>query len=218
MSVCGRTVSELLELMTAGQASCREIVAAHLDCIEAVDDRIGAFLHVDREDALRQAQLIDDRRARGESLGKLAGTPVAVKDNLCTSGKPTSCASRMLERFVPPYDAHVIERLRAEDAVIIGRTNLDEFAMGSSCENSALQQTPQPLGSGPNSRRIQRRLGGGGRRKHDATCHRLRYRRLDSSTGIVLWRRGLEAHVRSGVAIRAGGVCQFAGSNRAIRR
>jgi aspartyl-tRNA(Asn)/glutamyl-tRNA(Gln) amidotransferase subunit A len=105
---------------------------------------VNAFLNVDRERALAQARAVDDKRRRGERVGKLGGLPVAIKDVICTKGEPTTCASRMLKNFVPPYDAHVITRLREADAVLIGRTNMDEFAMGSSTENSAFQTTRNP--------------------------------------------------------------------------
>lgn len=112
--------------------------------IDAVDGRVGAFLEVDRDGALRQAAEIDDRRARGEPLGPLAGMTIALKDVLCRRGWVASCASRMLERFVSPYDATVVGRLLAADAVLLGRVNMDEFAMGSSCESSAFQVTRNP--------------------------------------------------------------------------
>src|SRR5207247_3704604 len=99
---------------------------------------------VDRDRALTQARAVDDKRRRGERVGRLGGVPVAIKDVICTRSEPTTCASRMLKNFIPPYDAHVITRLREADAVLIGRTNMDEFAMGSSTENSAYQVTRNP--------------------------------------------------------------------------
>jgi aspartyl-tRNA(Asn)/glutamyl-tRNA(Gln) amidotransferase subunit A len=136
--------SDLISQLASGALKS---VALTERCLSAIDNRdgsIGAFLHVDREDALKQAAAIDTRRGRGEKLGPLAGVPVAIKDVLCQTGQPTTCASRMLEKFVPPYDAHAITRLREAGAVLLGRANMDEFAMGSSCENSAYKLTHNP--------------------------------------------------------------------------
>ena len=144
MSLSTHTTQDLLDQLQSGQLTSTELVTTCLDRIDAQDERIGALLHFEREQALQQAAEIDRRRQAGETLGMLAGLPVAIKDNICANGTRTTCASRMLENFVPPYDAHIIERLRQADAILLGRTNLDEFAMGSSCENSAFQQTRNP--------------------------------------------------------------------------
>lgn len=144
MSLVDRTATELLELMHQGQATSVEITRAYLDQIEQHDATVGAFLRVDRDGALAQAEAIDARRKLKEPLGKLAGLPVAVKDVLCANGEITTCGSRMLEHFRPPYDATVVAKLRHADAVLIGRTNMDEFAMGGSTENSAFQRTTNP--------------------------------------------------------------------------
>ncbi|MEO8498864.1 MAG: amidase, partial [Planctomycetota bacterium] len=144
MSVLESTATELLADLTAGKVSATELTEACLAQIEKRDGAIGAFLNVDAERALTQAQDIDDRRRAGAKLGLLAGLPVAVKDILCTKGWTTTCGSRMLEHFVPPYDATVISKLKAADAVLIGKTNMDEFAMGGSTENSAFKKTHNP--------------------------------------------------------------------------
>mgnify|MGYP002623103678 FL=1 len=122
-------------------------VAATEEALRAIDQRdgpIGAYLGVDRDEAIRQAEAVDRKRSTGEPVGLLAGLPVTIKDNICMRGARVTCASRMLESFVSPYDAHVIERIRAEDGVLLGRANLDEFAMGSSCEHSAFHATHNP--------------------------------------------------------------------------
>ncbi len=138
------TAADLLGLLETGGVSAEEVARAFLDRIDRHDGRIHSFLHLDPEAALAQARSVDDRRRRGEPLGRLAGLPVAVKDVLCARGEPTTCGSRMLANFRPPYDATAIARLRAADAVLIGRTNMDEFAMGSSTENSAFGPTRNP--------------------------------------------------------------------------
>ena len=144
MTLCGRTAPELLATMAAGEATAVEVATAFLDRIAARDGAVHAFLHVDRDATLEQADAVDRKRRSGEPLGTLAGLPVAVKDNLCARGAPTTCSSKMLEKFVSPYDATVVRRLRDADAVLVGRTNLDEFAMGSSTENSAFGTTRNP--------------------------------------------------------------------------
>lgn len=146
MSLTTLPASELHSKLTRGEVSAVEVTRACLDAITERDSTVAAFLHVDRDGALKQAEAIDRKRTSG-TVGRLAGLPIALKDNLCETGAPCTCASRMLKNFVPPYDAHVVERLKGEDAVLIGRVNLDEFAMGSSCENSAFQKTTNPWNS-----------------------------------------------------------------------
>jgi aspartyl-tRNA(Asn)/glutamyl-tRNA(Gln) amidotransferase subunit A len=138
------TAAQLLAKLNARQVTAVDVAQAYLARIESLDGKIGAFLSARREAALAQAEEIDQRRAAGKRVGLLAGLPVAVKDVICVRGEPTTCASRMLENFRPPYDATVVEKLRAADGVIIGKTNLDEFAMGGSCENSAFKTTRNP--------------------------------------------------------------------------
>ena len=144
MSVIDQSAHELCQHLADRSLSSVDVCSAYLNQIERHDEAVGAFLRVDRDAVLAQAAAVDRRRNNGETLGLLAGLPVAVKDVLCTRGEPTTCASRMLENFVPPYDATVIERLRVADAVLIGKTNMDEFAMGGSTENSALGTTRNP--------------------------------------------------------------------------
>ena len=139
-----KSATELVALMEAGVTTSEEITQACLDQIEAVDGAVHAFLAVDADRALASARAIDARRAAGERLGPLAGVPIAIKDNFCYQGLPTTCGSRILEGWLPPYDATVVQRLLAADLVILGKTNMDEFAMGSSTETSAWGPSHNP--------------------------------------------------------------------------
>lgn len=152
-----RSAAELAAAIRSGETTSTEVTQAHLERITAVDGDVHAFLKVDADGALEQAAEVDRRIAAGEELSPLAGVPVAVKDNIATRGLETTAASRILEGWKPPYDAHVIERLRSVGTPIIGKTNLDEFAMGASTEFSAygpscnpwdLERTPGGSGGG----------------------------------------------------------------------
>ncbi len=137
------TLHEAADLLRRHEVSSVELTRAALDRIHAIDGRIHAFLTLTEDLALQQAREADERLARGEG-GPLTGVPSAIKDVICARGVRTSCGSRILENFVPPYDAHVIERLRQAGFVMLGKTNMDEFAMGSSGENSAYGPTLNP--------------------------------------------------------------------------
>jgi len=138
------TAHEIREKILRREFSAVEAACDCLARIKAVDGRVKAFLLVDEEGALIAARAVDEKIARGGKAGRLAGVPVAVKDVLCTKGVRTTCGSKILANYIPPYDAHVVERLKAEDAVILGKTNMDEFAMGSSTENSGFFTTRNP--------------------------------------------------------------------------
>src|SRR5437879_1067245 len=139
-----RTATELSQLLARGETTSEAVTGEFLKAIKQRDEKVRAFLHIDESAALNQARIVDAKRKRGEQLGSLAGVPVAIKDVLCIQGVPTTCGSKILQNFVPPYDAHAIEKLKQADAVLLGKTNLDEFAMGSSTENSAYQVTRNP--------------------------------------------------------------------------
>ncbi len=164
------------EQVRTGARSAEEVTLEALASIEARDGAIHAFVHVAKEQALDQARAIDARHARGEALGPLAGVPIAIKDAISTRSIPSTAASKILAGYVPAFDATVIERLRAADAVIIGKTNLDEFAMGSSTENSAFGVTRNPWD-------LERTPGGSSGGSAAAVAARLVCCSLGSDTG-----------------------------------
>jgi aspartyl-tRNA(Asn)/glutamyl-tRNA(Gln) amidotransferase subunit A len=142
--VIGATIHELTTAYAAGERSPVAVAEAYLARIDALDPRVGAYLTLMRDEALAAARLSEARYRAGRPVGPLDGAPVALKDVFCTRGVRTTCGSRILEAFVPPYDATLVDRLRAAGAVILGKTNMDEFAMGSSTEHSAFHVTRNP--------------------------------------------------------------------------
>ena len=143
-SLLASSTREIHQRLRSGEVTALQIVEASLQAISETDPQIRAFLSLQADRAMAQATAIDERRQQSQSVGLLAGLPIGVKDLICERDVTCSCASKMLEKFVSPYDAHVIERLRQNDAVFVGRLNMDEFAMGSSGENSAFQVTRNP--------------------------------------------------------------------------
>jgi aspartyl-tRNA(Asn)/glutamyl-tRNA(Gln) amidotransferase subunit A len=142
------TARELSALLARKKVSACEIAEAVFARIDAVEGKVNAYLTLTRETAMAQAAAVDERRARGEAVGPLAGIPTAIKDVLCTRGVRTTCASKILDRFVPPYDATAVARLNAAGAVMVGKANCDEFAMGSSTENSGYGPSRNPWDTG----------------------------------------------------------------------
>ncbi|MDV3426197.1 MAG: Asp-tRNA(Asn)/Glu-tRNA(Gln) amidotransferase subunit GatA [Bacillota bacterium] len=144
MKIEEMSAASLREAVLNKELNCRDIIKAYFERIDKVESKVDAYLTLCREDAFKKADEIDEKIEKGIPVGLLAGIPIAVKDNICTDDIRTSCASKMLEDFIPPYDATVVKRLKEEDAIIIGKTNMDEFAMGSSTENSAFKKTRNP--------------------------------------------------------------------------
>src|ERR1700687_4129846 len=140
----GISATEFVSQAKAGTISVEEFVAKTLDRIKLVEDKIHAFITVDYQNALTKAKKIDKKIRSKDKVGTCFGMPVSIKDNICTAGIKTTCASKMLENFVAPYDATVVSRLKSEDAIIVGKVNLDEFAMGSTTEFSYFGPSRNP--------------------------------------------------------------------------
>jgi aspartyl-tRNA(Asn)/glutamyl-tRNA(Gln) amidotransferase subunit A len=138
------TATELSQMLQNKECSAEELTRSVYDRIHEVEDKVEAYVTLTEELALEKAKEVDQKRAQGEALHSLAGIPIAIKDNICTRGTATTCSSKMLEHFVPPYDATVIEKLKACDYVPLGKVNMDEFAMGSSTETSYFKKTKNP--------------------------------------------------------------------------
>lgn len=139
------SVHRLSELMGKKEVSSEELTRFYLEHIGRVEDEIKAFVTLTKEEALARARAVDEKRAKGEELSPLAGIPMAAVDNICTRGVKTTCASQILYNFIPPYDATVAERLKGAGAILVGKCNMDEFAMGSSTENSGYFATRNPF-------------------------------------------------------------------------
>ena len=144
MSLYKKTAHELHQLLQSKEISALELTKNIFDRIDAKENEIGAYLEITKSQAEETAKIVDEKISRGEKISALEGIPCAIKDNICTKGIKTTCASKILENFVPPYDATVITKLKSQNPVLIGKVNLDEFAMGGSTENSAYKITKNP--------------------------------------------------------------------------
>ena len=138
------TVHELADKLATGEITSEAIVNSYYDRINAKDNDVRAYISLMKEEAIATAKQIDEKRKNGEKVGKYAGIPIGIKDNMNIVGTKTTCSSKILENFVSPYDATVIEKLRNEGIIFLGKLNMDEFAMGSSTENSAFFNTHNP--------------------------------------------------------------------------
>ena len=170
------SAKELRDQIAAGRLKSVTATETIFQSIEKYESMLGAYISTFKEEALARARRIDDKIAAGEPVGQLAGVPVAIKDNMCTTFGATTCASKILENFHAPYNAAVVEKLLAADVVIVGKTNMDEFAMGSSTENSGLKQTVNPWN-------INRVPGGSSGGSAAAVAARLCFAALGSDTG-----------------------------------
>ncbi|WP_143317921.1 Asp-tRNA(Asn)/Glu-tRNA(Gln) amidotransferase subunit GatA [Clostridium sp. HBUAS56017] len=144
MDIRNMDICEIKDGVLQGKFTAIEVTTSLFEAIKEIDPKVQSYLRLCEDSALKQAEKIDKKIANKEPVGALVGVPIAIKDNICTDGISTTCASKMLEDFIPPYNATVIEKLLKEDAIIVGKTNMDEFAMGSSTENSAFQTTKNP--------------------------------------------------------------------------
>lgn len=135
---------ELKDLIKNKEVKVEEVTKSFLNRIDEVDDKLGAFLYVAKDEALEKSKELDNKIASGEKLNSLGGVPIAIKDNISVKGMQNTCASKILEGYISPYDAHVTKKIKSEDGVILGKVNMDEFAMGSSCENSAFKLVKNP--------------------------------------------------------------------------
>lgn len=142
--ICNMTAHEIKKLISGKEVKVKEVTEAFLNRIKNVDDKTGAFLYVAEEESIRRAEELDSKIQKGETLGGLGGVPVGVKDNISVKGMQNTCASKILEGYIAPYDSHVSEKLKDSDAVILGKLNMDEFAMGSSNETSAYKPARNP--------------------------------------------------------------------------
>ncbi len=145
MDITKLSAFEMKQMIHEKEVSSRQLIEAHFNKIDELEKSINAFITLNKEEALKAADRIDEKIKNGEKIGLLAGIPIGVKDNIMTKNLRTTCGSRMLENFIPPYDATVVERIKSADGIIIGKTNMDEFAMGSSTETSYFGATKNPI-------------------------------------------------------------------------
>ena len=201
-------LSELKATLRAGSAE--EYLSRLYERIEK--GKLNAFTTLAKETALQEAKRFDKDKIQGNGL--LAGVPIAIKECISTKGIESNCSSRILQGYIPPYDAHVIERLKAEGAIIMGKTNMDEFAMGTSTETSAFGPTRNPWDHRLRSGRLQRRKRGLRCWGRGSLLPGLGYGRFSALSGVILRDRRPEAHLRPGLALWTDRLCQLLRADR----
>ncbi len=201
MELTDLTIHELHDRLRSGEVRSAEVTEAYLARITATDERVNAFITVSADEARKAAEAADKRLAAGEAP-PLTGIPLALKDIFLTAGIRTTCASKILDNFVPPYDGTAVARLKEAGAVLLGKLNMDEFAMGSSNENSAFGSGEKSLGSAAGSRRLLRRLGGLRRCPPGGSGPGHRHRRLHPPARLPLRGGGHQADLRPGLPLR----------------
>ena len=214
MSLMSLTAVELGRKIKEKEVTVEEAVTAALDAIEKREAQVHSFVTVDREGALKRAKEVQAKIDAGELTGPLAGVPVAIKDNMCTKGLLTTCSSKILYNFVPTYTAEAVLNLEKAGAVILGKTNMDEFAMGSTTETSAYGVTKNPWNTG----RFVGRFLRGGCSGRVQLCARFRHRRLDPSAELLLRRDRHQADLRNGIPVRTDCLRLLPGSDRTDRQ
>ena len=212
------TVDSARTAVLEKQITATALVDAFYQKIEAEDPAIGAYLTLSKDRAHRQAERVDALADKGDALPPLAGVPIAIKDVLTTKGVRTTAGSKILDNFIAPYDATAVARLDAAGAIVLGKTNCDEFAMGSSNENSGFHPVKNPRDHVAGTGRLVGRFGRCDCRRNRRRFAGLRYRRLDSSARSVLRRRGTEADLRTRVALWIDRLRFVARSRRSLRQ
>ena len=218
MSLMSLTAVELGRKIKEKEVTVEEAVTAALDAIEKREAEVHSFVTVDREGALKRAKEVQAKIDAGELTGPLAGVPVAIKDNMCTKGLLTTCSSKILYNFVPTYTAEAVLNLEKAGAVILGKTNMDEFAMGSTTETSALRCDKKSVEHRACAGRFVGRFLCGGCSGRVQLCARFRHRRFDPSAEFLLWRDRHQADLRNGIPVRTDCLRFLPGSDRTDRQ